>query len=166
MTEKSTVPARTNGQMARLWGRFELLDELQDEMSRFWGDPWPMPFRSFRPRWTRPTTWMPRADVFEKNGNIVIKTELPGIKPEDVHVSLEEDNLIIRGESKAEEEVKEEDYYRMERTHGSFYRCLPLPDGIKAEQIRATFSDGVLEITVPMATADKPATHEITITTK
>lgn len=166
MAETTTVPAKRNAEVARRWRPFELLDELQEEMARFWDEPWPVTFRPFRSRWMRPTTWMPRTDVFEKNGNLVIKTELPGIKPEDVEVTLEEGDLIIRGERKGEEEVKEENYYRMERTRGSFYRCLPLPECVNPEQIQATFSNGVLEIVVPRAKTEKPAAHKIAVTTK
>ena len=166
MAETTTVPAKRNSDIVRRWRPFELLDELQEEMARFWDEPWPVAFRPFRALWMRPTTWMPRTDVFEKNGNIVIKTELPGIKPEDVEVTLEEGDLVIRGERKGEEEVTEENYYRMERTRGSFYRCIPLPEGVKPEQIQATFSNGVLEITVPRARTEKPAAHKIAVTTK
>jgi HSP20 family protein len=92
-------------------------------------------------------------DEFEKNGSIVLKAELPGLKKEDVRVEMLGDDLVISGEAKSETEVKEQDYYRSERTFGSFYRRVPLPAGTKPEQVEATLTDGVLEVHIP-----RPAT--------
>jgi HSP20 family protein len=123
-------------------------------MERWWGArpfsffPGPLlrPFRGFgRER----TMWAPRMDVYEKDNSIFVKVELPGLKKEDVTIEMEGDALIIRGESKAESEVKEEDYYRLERTYGSFYRRLPLPTGVSRDQVEANLKDGVLEVHIP-----------------
>jgi HSP20 family protein len=166
MAEKTSVPVKANGQTLRRWSPFELLEELQDEMTRLWGEPWPFFTRPFRRVALAPTTWTPRVDMYEKDGNLVITTDLPGTTPEDVEVTIEEGDLIIRGERKAEKEVKEENYYRMERSYGSFYRCIPLPEGIKPDQIKATFANGVLEITIPKPLEEKPKAQKIAITTK
>ena len=88
-------------------------------------------------------------DVYEKDNAIVIKAELPGLKKEEVQVEIDGEDLVIRGESKAESEVKDEDYYRSERSIGSFYRRMPLPAGVTPEQIQANLKDGVLEVRVP-----------------
>jgi HSP20 family protein len=105
-------------------------------------------------------------DVYQKNGTLMITAELPGLKPEDVEVTVEDGDLIIKGERKAEKEVKEKDYYRMERSYGEFYRRQPLPEGIKPEQITATFADGVLHVTIPASPEPKAPTHKVAIETK
>lgn len=144
------------------WDPFEALDELQEEIDRLWRRAWwPAPWSLTRPlrRLTRMAeTWAPRCDVYEQNGQIVVKAELPGVKKEDIEVSLVEGDLVIRGERKAESEVKEEDYYRMERSYGSFYRRLALPADVKADEIQARYQDGVLEVRIP-----KPSTKKIPI---
>jgi HSP20 family protein len=99
---------------------------------------------------------MPAVDVFEKADKFVVKAELPGIREDDIHVSVVGDTLSIRGEKKTETEVKEEDYYRSERSYGSFYRSIPLPSKVDANKIEATFEDGVLEVALPKSAKAKP----------
>jgi HSP20 family protein len=102
-------------------------------------------------------------DAYEKDHTIIVKAELPGLKKEDVQVEIEGDDLIIRGQSKAESEVKQEDYYRTERTFGSFYRRMQLPLGVTAEQIEANLTDGVLEVHIPVPAEAKPETKTVTV---
>lgn len=83
------------------------------------------------------------------------KADLPGLKKEDVKVEVGDGRLTISGERKTEAEEKKEDFYRIERQYGSFYRSVPLPNGAKLEDVKATFADGVLEVSVPL-----PATPE------
>ena len=152
VTEKQTsVPVTTPGESRKLADRLAPFENLHNELARLWSQTWPLMPRSFtRPlQFEIPSTWVPSIDMFEKNGDIVIKAELPGIKKEDVKLAIDGGDLVIEGERHAESEVKEKDYYRMERSSGSFYRRLPIPEGIKAEQVKATFSDGVLEVRVP-----------------
>jgi HSP20 family protein len=169
MAEKTTVPVKQEEKAMSRWDPFARLQELQDEVARLWGEPGPF---TLRPTWptlrvpTIPSTYMPRMDVYEKNGNLVIKADLPGATPEDVDVTVEDGDLIIKGERKAEKEVNEKDYYRMERSYGSFYRRQPLPEGTKPEQIQATFAGGVLEVTAPKPVEKKPEAQKIPISTK
>jgi HSP20 family protein len=146
---------------------FEIFDALEDEMSRLWRSPWRIgPWTLGRPRGRQSPAaapWAPRIDVFEKNGALMVKAELPGIKKEDIQVTLEGNDLTIRGEVKDESEVKEEDYYRCERSYGSFYRRLPVPFETTAAQITARYSDGVLEITVPKPAAEAPKAQPIAV---
>jgi HSP20 family protein len=148
MDEKTIAPATAEAPTPRRWDPFDLLSQMQTELDRFWGGRWP----AIRPP-RRPAefadAWTPRADVYEQNDSIVVKAELPGVKKEDIGVAIEDGDLVVRGERKSEEKVEEKDYYRMERSYGSFYRRLPLPESVTAEQITAKFADGVLEITVP-----------------
>ena len=102
-------------------------------------------------------------DIFEKDGALTVKAELPGVKKEDVAITLEGSDLIVRGERKAESEVREEDYYRMERSYGGFYRRLPLPFEVEAGQVKASFTDGVLEVTIPKPAAAAPAAQTIPV---
>ena len=112
-----------------------------------------------RPMWRLPVEeigWMPAVDVLEKDDKFVVKAELPGMKEEDISVSVVGDTLTIKGEKKTETEVKEEDYYRCERAYGSFYRSIPLPSTVDAGKIEASYQDGVLEVTLPKAAEVKP----------
>lgn len=159
-TNGQTTPEKPVERHPARWAPGELLAQMQAEMDRVFGERWPfagLPFaRPLRRLMELPTAWTPRVDVYEQEGALVVKAELPGIRKEDVEVAIGEGNLIIRGERKAEAEVKEEHYYRMERSFGAFYRRLPLPEGVKTEAIEATFTDGVLAVRVPKPAA-RPA---------
>jgi HSP20 family protein len=155
MSEKTDLPVTTGEAQAKRWDPFQLLTQLQTDLDRIWEGKGP--FIRFRKLSDLPTEWTPRVDVFGQNGTIVVKAEIPGVPKEEMEVFVEEGDLVIRGERKEEKEVKETDFYRMERSFGSFYRRLPLPEGVKAEEIKATYADGVLEVTIP-----KPAVPETT----
>lgn len=92
---------------------------------------------------------LPAVDVRESDGEIVVKADLPGVSKDDIQVELRDTDLVIKGERKKEEEVKEEDYYRCERSYGSFSRVIGLPADVKTDGATATFKDGVLEIRLP-----------------
>jgi HSP20 family protein len=113
--------------------------------------------RRMRRRAARRAAFKPKADIFEHDGMLVIKAELPGVKKEDVEITVDEGDLVISGERQAEPAIKDEDYYQGETMHGRFYRRLPLPAGVKLEQIKADHKDGVLEIRVPMPARPKVA---------
>jgi HSP20 family protein len=99
-------------------------------------------------------------DVYEQAGALVVKAELPGVKKEEIEITLEEGDLVLRGEHQAETEVKEEAFYRMERSYGSFYRRLPLAGDVKPEQITATLTDGVLEVRIPKPAEEAKTTPQ------
>jgi HSP20 family protein len=143
----------------------DMFDEMQEAFRRFWTEPWS--FFARRPLGRTlnvPTNWFPRVDMYEKKDHLFVKVDLPGMKKEDIQVSVDKGDLVIRGESKAESEVKEEDYYRMERTAGQFYRRLPLPFEAKTDKIEANFKDGVLEVRIPSPpTEKKPEPQKIPI---
>lgn len=98
---------------------------------------------------------MPAIDIFEDNGNIVLKAELPGIKKEDIDVTLADGAITISGEKKKEEEVKQKDYYKWERSYGSFVRSFTLPAEVQADKITSVFKDGILEVKMPKSEAAK-----------
>lgn len=93
--------------------------------------------------------WVPVVDVFEDDDRVVVRVDLPGIDKKDIDVSIQGDTLIVKGEKKQEEEVKEKDYHRLERAYGSFQRVIQLPAKVDAQEIKAACRDGVLEISLP-----------------
>jgi HSP20 family protein len=99
---------------------------------------------------TDASDWAPEIDVFERDNRLVTKVDLPGLRKEDVKVEATDGHLTISGERKSETEEKKDNVYRCERSYGSFYRAVPLPEGAKLEDVKATFTDGVLEVSVPL----------------
>ena len=95
--------------------------------------------------------WTPAVDMFERNGDLVVKAEIPGVDAKDFEVTVEDNTLRLRGERKHETEQEEEGYYRHERFHGSFERLVPLPTEVETEKINATYKNGVLEVVLPKA---------------
>ena len=94
-------------------------------------------------------------DIYETEKEVVVKAEVPGVKKEDLQVSIQDNNLTIRGESKHEEEVKEEGYYRKELRTGSFFRSVALPVQVKEEDLAAKYENGVLTVRAPKAVEEK-----------
>ena len=124
--------------------------------------PWPFrPLLALAPR----KHFNPTADVFAKNGSLVVKLDLPGVEAKDIHVKVFEGELTVTGERKADKEVEEEGYYRKEMTYGFFERHMSVPKGIKDSDIKAEFEDGVLEITMPrpVKTEELPKAKEIPV---
>jgi HSP20 family molecular chaperone IbpA len=95
--------------------------------------------------------FVPVTDVFVRDEDLVIRTELPGVDAEDLKVTIEDGYVVIRGERKREQEVTQEAYYRMEASYGTFERFIPLPEGFEEPKIEAVFAEGVLEVIVPAA---------------
>jgi HSP20 family protein len=99
-------------------------------------------------------TWTPAVDVFSRQGDLVVRAELPGVDPEkDVDITVEDGVLTIKGERRHEQKTEEENYYRFESSYGSFQRNVPLPSGVKADDIAASYDDGILEVVIPKAGA-------------
>jgi HSP20 family protein len=94
--------------------------------------------------------WSPAIDVREHEGNLVVHADLPGLNKDDVKLDVTEDALVIQGERKREHEEQQGGHYRSERSYGSFYRSIPLPEGANVEQAKANFDNGVLEISIPI----------------
>jgi HSP20 family protein len=93
--------------------------------------------------------WMPRVDVLDRDNDLVVRTEVPGIEPDDIDVTVEAGTLTIKGSRNFENEEKTENYHRKEIFEGSFERTILLPEGVDPESIVATTKDGILEISVP-----------------
>ena len=99
------------------------------------------------------SNWLPAIEVFERVGHYVIRADVPGIDPKEVELSIVNDSLILRGERKNPNEVKEKGYHYSETSYGKFERRLAIPKGVDPEKISAKFENGVLEISVPMPEA-------------
>ena len=132
----------------------ETMFRLEQDMERMFHEFWRRPFLSL---WDHERSWpgrmlsiqMPAIDVYEERDEVVVKAELPGLSKEDLDVTLTESTLTLKGEKKKEEEVKEKNFYRSERSSGSFVRTIDLPSEVQTDQIRASFRNGVLEIRLP-----------------
>ena len=136
--------------------------DLQGEMNRLFGSMFGGPARRSERQGDELARWTPAVDVVSGDGNLVIRAELPGVKPEDVEITLQDDVLTISGERKAEREEEGHGYYVRERRYGSFRRSMTLPDGVDEGKIHAHFEDGVLEVTVEGAAAvEEPKRIEI-----
>lgn len=114
----------------------------------FFGLNW-TPFRNIFHEMGGSGEMMPAVDMFEEGGNLVVKAELPGITKENISLRIVDNNLILSGEKSTEEKIERSNYLRLERSHGSFSRTLSLPDGLDTEHIKASFTDGVLEVRIP-----------------
>jgi HSP20 family protein len=95
--------------------------------------------------------WSPAVDVRERDGNLEIHAELPGLNKDDVKVECTDEGIVIQGERKREQASEEGGWRRTERAYGQFYRMIPLPEGAQAEQAKAEFKDGVLQVRVPIS---------------
>jgi HSP20 family protein len=141
-----------------------VLRHMTSELDRMFDD-WPS-FRwpSFKPlAMGQHVAWSPKIDVLERDNRLVTRVDLPGLKREDVSVEVTDGHLALSGERKHETEEKKDNVYRSEREYGSFYRAVPLPEGVNVDEIKATFADGVLEVSVPLPATPQPKVHKVTV---
>jgi HSP20 family protein len=143
---------------------FALLRQMTSELDRVFDD-WP----SFRWPSLGPVTtsesvaWSPKIDVFERDNRLVTRVDLPGMRKEDVSVEVTDGHLALSGERKREREEKKDNFYRTEREYGRFYRAVPLPEGAKLEDVKATFLDGVLEVSVRLPARSEASVRKVQI---
>jgi HSP20 family protein len=144
------------------WEPFRDLVALQDRMNRLFDE-------SYRGRssseedWALGGSWAPAVDIYEKDGNIVLTAELPGVDAKDVDVRVENNVLTLRGERKFSDEVKRESYHRVERSYGTFTRSFTLPNVVATDQIKADFKDGMLKLILPKREEAKPRQISINV---
>ena len=141
--------------MAHTITRWEPFAELADMRSRFdrlFGE-----LADGRDR-----EWMPAVDMMRDNGNLVVRAEVPGIKPEEIDIKVDAGMLTISGKHEEATEEKDKEYVRRERRYGAFSRTMALPEGVDPKKIKATTTDGVLEIKVPLP--KEAASEPVTIT--
>ena len=133
---------------------FALMRQFTEDMDRL--------FRQVPRAAAEGAGWVPAIEVKQKEGKLLVTAELPGLKKEDVKVHIDGDTLVVEGERKQEKEEKREGYYHSERSYGTFYRSIPLPEGAKTEQTAAQFNNGVLEVAVPIPEV-KPKRQEVPV---
>jgi HSP20 family protein len=134
------------------WDPVRDLDSLQGDMNRLFD-------RFFEGRGANGGSvrrWIPAMDLVETGDSLVLRADLPGMKEDDVEIEIKDGVLTISGERKSESEEKGEGFHRVERAFGRFSRSLSLPDGVDADKIAASFTDGVLEVKVPKPEETKP----------
>jgi HSP20 family protein len=136
------------------WRPFREMEEMERRFEDIFGHPFlPAVWRRLP---VEERGWAPAIEVFEREDKFVVKAEIPGMKEEDIDVSVVGDTLTIKGERKAESEVKEEDYYCCERSYGGFFRSITLPSTVDARKIEADYENGILEVSLPKAAEVKP----------
>lgn len=170
-TGKEMTTGPTGGAMARPFGApsffgaqpFMLMQRMAEDMDRLFGQ-----FGLGRTGFPlspalNQSLWSPQVELFERGNNLVVRADLPGVKKEDLNIEVQDDMLTISGERRSEEEENREGFYRSERSYGSFYRSIPLPNEVKADQVNASFRDGVLEVTLPSPKQEERKAKKIEI---
>jgi HSP20 family protein len=141
------------------WPGYGRLTDLRDEIDRL--------FESPLTEWARASNllsgWTPALDIYEDKDNLFVKVELPGMKREEIDVSIHEGSLSISGERKSEQTHEDADVYRAERFFGRFQRTVTLPTPVAADKVKAQYKDGILTITLPKTEESKPKHIDVNV---
>ena len=138
---------------------FRNLSALQEQVNRLFDTSFPR-----RSDESALTNWAPAVDIYETENELVIKVDLPEVNEKDLDVRVENNMLTIRGERKSENEVKQENYLRVERTYGTFFRSFSLPNTVETNNIHADYKNGVLTVQLPKRAEVKPKQVKINVT--
>lgn len=153
---ESNVTPLEKGEMQSTQGAFKGLHPIE-EMNRMFD-------QFFHRNWMKPSNWewpdvghlptpfggkMPRMDVLDRNGEIMVRVELPGVKKDDLNITMTSNSVLIKGSTHYEEKEEKADYYRSEITHGAFQRSMVLPAEVDVDKAKSVFKDGLLELTAP-----------------
>ncbi|MCX8161004.1 MAG: Hsp20/alpha crystallin family protein [Candidatus Saccharicenans sp.] len=136
------------------WDPFRDIMVLRDRMNRLFEDLVSSP--KFEESDIIQSTWSPAVDIYETENELVLTAELPGVDEKDVEIKVEDNTLSLRGERKFEKETREENYHRIERAYGSFFRSFSLPNYVDQEKISAEYENGLLKIHMPKKAEVKP----------
>jgi HSP20 family protein len=139
------------------WEPFRDLMTLREAMDRLFEESFVRPRRE----WLAPAEGTLALDMYETEDSMVVKSAVPGLEPDDIDITISGNTLSMSGETKAENEVKEENYIRRERRYGSFSRTVTLPEGLELDKAEASFQDGILTLTIPKAPEAKPKVIKI-----
>ncbi len=139
------------------WEPFRDLMTLREAMDRLFEESFVRPRRE----WLAPAEGTLALDMYETEDSVVVKSAVPGLEPDDIDITISGNTLSMSGETKAEEEAKEENYIRRERRYGSFSRTVTLPEGLELDKAEASFQDGILTLTIPKAPEAKPKVIKI-----
>jgi HSP20 family protein len=146
---KETKPAVRRRMEMEPWRFSDLERAFEDWFDDFGARPFPRMWRPGFARLRGISLEAPTLDVYEQKDDVIVKAEIPGLTKDEIDISLDGNILTIKGEKKKEEEVKDEDYYRCERTYGAFSRSIELPVTVQTDKVNASFKNGVLEIRMP-----------------
>jgi len=135
------------------WEPFRDFMTLREAMDRLFEESFVHPRRG---EWLASAEGTLALDIYETEDAVVVKTAVPGVKPDDIDITISGNTLSITGETKVEEEVKEENYIRRERRYGSFSRSVVLPESVNPDDTEASFEDGILTLNIPKAPEAKP----------
>jgi len=141
------------------WDPFSLFRDLREELDR----PFGRAILTTKPWGNGKTFFAPDVDVQDEKDRVIVKADIPGIKKEDLAITVKDDLLTLKGERKEAQEKKEKDYFYSERFEGSFVRTIGLPSAVKAADVKAAYKDGVLEITLPKDENAKPKEVKVQI---
>lgn len=165
-TGREMTTGTTGTAMARPFGGaqpFMLMQRMAEDMDRLFGQ-----FGLGRTGFTLSPAldqplWSPQVELFERGNDLVVRADLPGVKKEDLNIEVQDDVLMISGERQSEQEENRGGFYRSERSYGNFYRSIPLPHEVRADQVNASFRDGVLEVTLPAPKQEERKAKKIEI---
>ncbi len=135
------------------WDPFRDLTTLRERMNRLFEDVYTSRGEE---KDLVASTWNPSVDIYETENALVMKAELPGVDENDIELKIEDSTLTLKGDRKLEKETKEENYHRIERSYGSFYRSFTLPQNIDQNKIKAESENGILKVTLPKKAELKP----------
>jgi HSP20 family protein len=140
------------------WPTFDRLFSLRNELDQLFE-----PFSDVAGSTNLLSGWTPAVDLYEDKDNFIVRAELPGMKKEDIEISLNAGALTISGERKSEAKFEEGDAYRAERFFGKFHRTLTLPKPVDGDKVKASYKDGVLNVTLPKTAEAKPKQIEVSV---
>ncbi len=143
------------------WDPFQDLLSIQEEMNHLFGRAMGQPTGRQQGGEAGGRTWAPALDIAERKDAYVVTVEVPGVRPEDLDVTLEDGLLTIQGERRFTAESSEQQFHRVERRYGAFRRSITLPSQVRADAIEASFDNGLLHVVVPKAEEAKPRKIEI-----
>lgn len=143
-----------------IWDPFRNLERMHEDVDNLFASLWPRGDHKL----LESRGWLPAVDLYEEKNHYVVKVDVPGVRKEDLSLSLSEDILTIKGERKQENEVKKENFFRHEGVYGAFHRAVHIPGSVKPDSVTADYADGVLKVVLPKAEEEK--TKEIKIKVK
>ncbi len=143
------------------WDPFQDLERIQNEMNRLFDSS--LGGLKTRESGLLEGAWNPAIDIYDSKDNIMVKADVPGMKKDEIDISVHGDTLVIKGEKKQENKTKEKDFVRTERFYGSFNRTLRLPSEVDSEKVNASYMNGVLEIVLPKKEEARPKQLKIDV---
>ena len=145
------------------WSPIRELEEMRRNLDKLFGEYGEPVARQHTISKGAPASMVPRMDIFERGGEIVIRADLPGIEKDQIDLSITKETLTLKAEAKKEEEIRPEDYYMQERNYGTYIRTVQLPQDIDSAKAKASYKNGVLEMTFPKREEAKAAEIKVDI---